>query len=264
YCWGPQEFENPVDTPTAQAIVRKIASVGARRVVFTGGDPLLRTDIGGLIETAKSEGLEVALSTTGDELTRDFLVDYGKSIDLISLPLDGASESVSSRTKKEGHFAAILQALKMLREFPTIDVKVATPVTRSNREDVPGIVSILEEHASRMRNRLFYNVFQAFPRAMSEVDWEELVVTNEEFQRIRSRVEASPPSFRINWLSHETLDRLYVMIFPDGSLTVPAGGEYLNYGAFLGVDDLEALLSRTDFDAPKHELHSKGWSRTEG
>jgi MoaA/NifB/PqqE/SkfB family radical SAM enzyme len=262
YCWGPQEFENPVDTPTAQAIVRKIASVGARRIVFTGGDPLLRIDIGGLIETAKSEGLEVALSTTGDELTRDFLVDYGGSIDLISLPLDGASESVSSLTKKEGHFAAILQTLRMLRDFPAIDVKVATPVTRLNRDDVPGIVGILEEHASRMRNRLFYNVFQAFPRAMSDVDWEELVVTDEEFQRIRAGVEASPPSFRINWLSHETLDRLYVMIFPDGSLTVPAGGEYLNYGAFLEVEDLEALLNRTDFDAPKHELHSKGWSKT--
>ena len=175
-----------------------------------------------------------------------------------------ASESVSSLTKKEGHFAAILQALKMLREFPTIDVKVATPVTRLNREDVPGIVSILEEQASRMKNRVFYNVFQAFPRAMSDVDWEELVVTDEEFQRIRAGAEASPPSFRINWLSHETLDRLYVMIFPDGSLTVPAGGEYLNYGAFLEVEDLEALLNRTDFDAPKHELHSKGWSRTEG
>jgi MoaA/NifB/PqqE/SkfB family radical SAM enzyme len=262
YCWGPQEFENPVDTPTAQAIVRKIASVGARRIVFTGGDPLLRIDIGGLIETAKSEGLEVALSTTGDELTRDFLVDYGGSIDLISLPLDGASESVSSLTKKEGHFAAILQTLRMLRDFPAIDVKVATPVTRLNRDDVPGIVGILEEHASRMRNRLFYNVFQAFPRAMSDVDWEELVVTDEEFQRIRAGVETSPPSFRINWLSHETLDRLYVMIFPDGSLTVPAGGEYLNYGAFLEVEDLEALLNRTDFDAPKHELHSKGWSKT--
>ena len=81
YCWGPQDFEHPVDTATAQAIIRKIASIGARRVVFTGGDPLLRSDLGWLIRCAESEGLEVALSTTGDELTRAFLLEFGSSID---------------------------------------------------------------------------------------------------------------------------------------------------------------------------------------
>ena len=70
YCWGPQGFDDPVDTATAVAIVDKIAQLGVRRVVFTGGDPLARTDIGELIEAARSVGLEVALSTTGDELTR--------------------------------------------------------------------------------------------------------------------------------------------------------------------------------------------------
>jgi MoaA/NifB/PqqE/SkfB family radical SAM enzyme len=262
YCWGPQGFEEPVDTATAEAIIGKISSTGAQRIVFTGGDPLLRSDIGVLVETARSVGLEVALSTTGDELTRDFLVEHGASLDLISLPLDGASESVSSRTKKEGHFAAVIHALETLGGFPTIDVKVATPVTRLNMDDVPGIVRLLEKYASRMGNRFFYNVFQAFPRAMSDVEWGDLVITNQEFQEIRSEVEASPPPFRINWLGHDTLDRLYVMIFPDGSLTVPSGGDYLGYGPFLDVKDLKALLSQTDFDAPKHELHSKGWSKT--
>lgn len=92
YCWGPQGVEQ-VDTETASAIVRKVAAIGARRIVFTGGDPLLRDDIGILIETAAVAGLEVALSTSGDQLSREFLLRFGSLIDLISLPLDGASES---------------------------------------------------------------------------------------------------------------------------------------------------------------------------
>jgi MoaA/NifB/PqqE/SkfB family radical SAM enzyme len=118
YCWGPQGFEQVVDTTTAEAIVRKVASLRVRRIVFTGGDPLLRPDIGSLIRLAKQVGLEVALSTTGDELTRAFLHEYASSIYLISLPLDGASESISSRTKKEGHFGAIMRDLEMLADFP--------------------------------------------------------------------------------------------------------------------------------------------------
>jgi MoaA/NifB/PqqE/SkfB family radical SAM enzyme len=259
YCWGPRGFDRPVDTPTALAIVRKIADLGARRVVFTGGDPLLRADIGALIREAKAVGLEVALSTTGDELTREFLLELGSSIDLISLPLDGASEAVSRRTKKKGHFRAILRDLDLLAGFPSIDVKIATPVTRRNLTDVPSIVRLLEARAGRMPNRFFYNVFQAFPRSMDEVSWDELVVTAEEFQALRESVESSPHSFPIHWLSHEALDRLYVMVFPDGTLTVPSGPDYLEYGPFLEVDDLPAALRRTDFDGGKHARHAEGW-----
>jgi MoaA/NifB/PqqE/SkfB family radical SAM enzyme len=264
YCWGPQGFENPVDTPTARAIVARIADLGIPRIVFTGGDPLLRGDVGELIDLAKSSGLEVALSTTGDELSREFLLSHGGSIDLISLPLDGPSEAVSSRTKKEGHFKAVIAALKLLEEFPDIDVKVATPVTRMNREGVHGIVKLLKELHGAMPNQLFYNVFQAFPRSMVETDWDALVVTDEEFSTLRKEVEPLEPGFRINWLSHETLDRLYVMIFPDGTLTVPAGGDFLNYGPFLEIQDLHEFLETTDFEAAKHIRHSKGWSKDSG
>jgi MoaA/NifB/PqqE/SkfB family radical SAM enzyme len=264
YCWGPQGFENPVDTATARAIITRIAELGIQRIVFTGGDPILRGDVGELIDLGKSSGLEVALSTTGDELTREFLLSHGGSIDLISLPLDGPSEAVSSRTKKKGHFKAVLTALKILEEFPKIDVKVATPVTRMNLEGVPGIVRLLEQFHEAMPNRLFYNVFQAFPRSMVETDWDALVVTDEEFSALRTEVEALEPGFRINWLSHDTLDRLYVMIFPDGTLTVPAGSEFLNYGPFLAIENLHEFLETTDFEAAKHVRHSKGWSKESG
>jgi MoaA/NifB/PqqE/SkfB family radical SAM enzyme len=263
YCWGPQGFENPVDTSMAVAILEKIAEVGARRIVFTGGDPLLRPDIAELIRRARDLGLEVALSTTGDELTREFLEAEGECIDLISLPLDGSSEAVSCLTKKEGHFAAVMRGLGILRDFPAIDLKIATPVTRHNIQDVPKIVRLLENLTAVSPNRLFYNVFQAFPRAMEEVTWDDLLVTDEEFADLRRAVQAEPHSFRINWLSHEVLDRLYVMIFPDGTLTVPSGPDFLNYGPFIEVDDLAATLARTDFDAPKHQSHSKGWGRSE-
>jgi len=259
YCWGPKDVAE-VDTDTARAIVAKIAAL-ARRIVFTGGDPLKRKDVGSLIHLAKRSGLEVALSTTGDELTEAFLAEYGSSIDLLSLPLDGASEGVSSRTKKPGHFDAVMVALDMLAAHPSIDVKVCTPVTRSNVEDVPNIARLLDERAERMPNRLFYNVFQAFPRSTDPtVDWDAIVVSDEDFLAARSAVEATPHRYRINWLGHGTLDGLYVMVFPDGTLTVPSGGRYVSYGSFLEVPDLGALLERSGFDAVKHQRHAEGWS----
>jgi pyrroloquinoline quinone biosynthesis protein E len=263
YCWGPQGYEaQTVDTATALAIVERVAELGVARIVFTGGDPLARPDIGTLLDRAHAVGLEVALSTTGDTLTRPFLAAHADAIDLVSLPLDGADEDVSARTKEPGHFASVMAALDLLAEFPAIDVKVATPVTRLNLEAVPDIVTLLARRRPAQPNRLFYNVFQAYPRSMGDVDWSQLMVEDEEFATIRERV--GDASFRINWLSHETLDRLYVMIFPDGRVTVPSGDAFDDYGPFLEIRDLDAFVARTAFDAPKHVRHSRGWSRDPG
>jgi len=50
----------------------------------------------------------------------------------------------------------------------------------------------------------------------------------------------------INFLSRRTLDKLYVLIFPDGSLCVPSGKRYDFLGKFLDIDDLEAVLARSE------------------
>jgi len=263
YCWGPQGID-AVDTETALAIIAKIASGTTRRIVFTGGDPLQRSDIGLLIRAAAEEGLEVAVSTTGDLLTEAFLDTSGPFIDLISLPLDGSTEAISARTKKPGHYAAVMEALDLLESHGGIDVKVATPVTRYNIDDIPNIALLLDERAKRLPGRLFYNVFQAFPRSMDpDVAWNEMVVDNTSFEELRRRVDADPHDYRINWLGHETLDKLYVMVFPDGSLTVPSGSQFRNFGPFLEIDNLDTLLDESEFDEPKHQRHAKGWSRSQ-
>jgi len=262
YCWGPHNFTNPVDTETALRIVSRVKEVGARRIVFTGGDPLKRSDICRLIRQAKRIGLEVALSTTGDEVTEAFLEDVGAQIDLISLPLDGATEEVNSRTKKKGHLASVMRTLDLLREHPEIDVKIAVPVTRHNLAHLPDIIRLAENYARTTKARVFCNIFQVFPRAVFPVEWDNLLVTGEEFRSL-ARQSAKRTGVRLNFLNHETLDRLYAMIFPDGSLVIPNGPDYLNFGQFLEIEDLNGVLETSRFDSAKHLRHSRGWRKTE-
>lgn len=261
YCWGPQDFENPVDTAEALGIISRVREVGATRIVFTGGDPLKRPDIAELVGHARAIGLEVALSTTGDQLTRELLERVGPEIDLISLPLDGSTEEVNRRTKEEGHFTAVLQALELLRAHPQIDVKVCTPVTRHNLTDVPDILRLVEDYAERTEARVFYNIFQAFPRAMFEVEWDDLLVSDEEFADLEERLRGTS-SVRVNFLAHATLDRLYMMIFPDGSLVVPRGRDFPSYGAFLEIDDIDSVLEKSRFAWQRHLHHSRGWVKS--
>ena len=52
YCWGPPRRMAAVGTDTALAIIDRVQAFGVRRVVFTGGDPLLRRDIVPLVRHA--------------------------------------------------------------------------------------------------------------------------------------------------------------------------------------------------------------------
>jgi MoaA/NifB/PqqE/SkfB family radical SAM enzyme len=260
YCWGPRRFRNPVDTQIAHRIIARIKELGVRRIVFTGGDPLQRPDAPVLIRYAKDIGLETALSTTGDFVTPEILNQLSPYLDLISLPLDGSTEPINSRTKHPGHFSAVMRSLVWLRSYPAIDVKICTPVTRHNLEDVPTIARLVEGYSFTTEARVFYNIFQAFPRAMFHVKWEKLLVSDQEFSALKSQI-GTQTNIHINFLDHTILDRLYVMVFPDGSMTIPRDGDYLNFGPFLDVKDFEQAFQASRFDSEKHLRHSHGWGK---
>jgi len=44
-------------------------------------------------------------------------------------------------------------------------------------------------------------------------------------------------------------------------MPIQRGGEYLNFGPFLEVQDFEQVLTASQFDSAKHLLHSRGWGK---
>ncbi len=75
-------------------------------------------------------------------------------------------------------------------------------------------------------------------------------------QQHRDRAE-----IRLNFLSHEAVDGLYVMIFPDGRLVIPRGPDFVSFGQFLEIKDFDAVLDASQFDSAKHMQHSQKWTK---
>jgi hypothetical protein len=95
---------------------------------------------------------------------------------------------------------------------------------------------------------------------MDPPDWEELLVTDEEFSALKQKITGEE-KITVNFLDHETLDRLYVMIFPDGSLVIPKRSEFYTYGKFPEIENFNEVLESSNFDSPKHLAHSKKWKK---
>ena len=105
---------------------------------------------------------------------------------------------------------------------------------------------------------MFYNIFQTFPRSQNEVEWKELIVSNKDFAIIKRKL-SSGKKIRINFLDHKTLDKLYLMIFPNGNLVIPEGDNFISFGSFLEIKDLNEVIKQSKFDSQKHLMHSRGW-----
>ncbi len=67
YCrWKSERDTNELGTTAALELIEEMAEAGVLMISFTGGEPLLRDDIGLLIHRVKSKGIVCKLNTNGD------------------------------------------------------------------------------------------------------------------------------------------------------------------------------------------------------
>jgi len=141
YCkiWARTDPE--LSTAQIESIIDQAARLGAARLGLTGGEPLLRDDIGHIISRARARGLYVSLNTNGS------LVEQRKlalqDLDLLTLSFDG-SEAVHDQSKKKGAYGHVMNAIEFARRN-NIQVSTTTTLTRDNLGEVDFIVQKARE-----------------------------------------------------------------------------------------------------------------------
>jgi radical SAM protein len=119
-------------------------------LVITGGDALMRPDLGELIVHAKGKGVSVALAPSvtpllTDERLRDL---RGWGVKVASLSLDGASIATHETMRGiDGHLSATLDAIDRLVAHGFV-VQINTVVTRDNVTELPTVARILRDHGA--------------------------------------------------------------------------------------------------------------------
>lgn len=123
-------------TRSLKSVISEMRATGARRIHLTGGEPMLRNDIGELISFAKSLKLFVGLSTNGYQVAQR--VSELKDIDIVYLSYDGPSE-IHGRLRGKKNIEEVQTALAALKAAG-IPVWITTVLTKLNAESVEDIV----------------------------------------------------------------------------------------------------------------------------
>lgn len=117
HCYVPPPKLPDLSTGEATGLLDQLACFGVEELYISGGEPLMRGDIFGLIKRASDLGLRVAVITNGWYVTRESASLLKSSgIDHISVSVDGIGSTHDRLRSKSGSFERCVRAVKLLKE----------------------------------------------------------------------------------------------------------------------------------------------------
>jgi MoaA/NifB/PqqE/SkfB family radical SAM enzyme len=118
-----------LSTEEAKKAIREFSDAGTLVWTFTGGETLLRRDIGELINYAKDCGILFVHLLTNGVLFKSKIEEI-KNLDLVTFSLDGPIE-IHDELRGNGSFQKIMEAIDAAKE-KEINFSLTTIVTRLN------------------------------------------------------------------------------------------------------------------------------------
>lgn len=140
----PRETRKPLSTEEMLGVIDGFADLGTRGIGFTGGEPLLRSDLFRLLRHTRDRGMLTHLNTNGtlmDEAVSRAILD--SEIDSLNVSLDGATEGTHDRIRGvHGAFARTVEAIRRIVRMRNgagapLRLKVVAVLSEENIDEVP-------------------------------------------------------------------------------------------------------------------------------
>lgn len=259
-CWSecnlPCEFcyrtrGRALSTSQGKTLISSVATSGVATLVFAGGDPSLRVDIGTLIRFAQKLALRVEVQTNGHHTPKEFL-EALQSVDQVGLSLDGPNASTHDAFRnKPGNFDRVISLMEQLNQLK-VPIIVRTVVAKGNHESVHLIGPMLR----RLKNLVRWSLLEFSPVGEGYRNHSLYELDRSTF---RAAAEHARIAFRdagkIDVYEAEAKAGTYALITPAGDLYGTAlstvGGFFPTIGSILS-EHLSDLASKLPFSKTSH------------
>ena len=132
YCYGSYFNRNIKDFPTKfwLDIIDELYSMGTKLIHLEGGEPLLRDDIGELVNYVKSKNMICRLNSNGYLVPKK--IKEIEKLDSLCISLDG-DEDANDKNRGKGSYKRIIEAIKVAKQHG-LSVLTSTVLTANNIE----------------------------------------------------------------------------------------------------------------------------------
>jgi MoaA/NifB/PqqE/SkfB family radical SAM enzyme len=239
-------------TPETERLLAAVSTAGVETVVFAGGDPSLRQDIGSLLGFAYDLGLRTEVHTNAHHAPASFreaLAGAG----CVGLSLDGPTGELHDAFRnKPGNFARVLDLLGFL-DRAAVPVVVRTLVAKPNHHRVAEIADLLLP----FQNVVFWYLLEFSPVGIGFRNRQRYELDRARFDdTVDEATSRAAGLLDVVARRHEDKDNAYVMLTPSGELygtaTLDSTGVYPPVGSILR-DHLSDLAAAVGFERQPHE-----------
>lgn len=140
YCASPYQREAELTASEWWAVLDELAQLGTERILFFGGEPLVRKDLGEIVARARDLGLRCALTTNGT-----FVPDHPEVIQRLQtliVSLDG-DRGAHDCNRGEGTHADAMRAIEAARRWG-VPVKINAVLNANNAGSLAWLVELSE------------------------------------------------------------------------------------------------------------------------
>ncbi|EKX94028.1 Molybdenum cofactor biosynthesis protein A [Peptostreptococcus anaerobius] len=116
-CTNARHNYKDLPTDDIKKIIKNIMSFDPKKIVITGGEPMIRKDFFEIIEYIRKDySGEIQLLTNGTYITRDN-INLLKMIDSISISIDGYNKKMVDKIRGNGTFEKVINSISFLQEI---------------------------------------------------------------------------------------------------------------------------------------------------
>lgn len=141
YCQLWNSASKELDTKEILSILDELVTMGMRWISFTGGEPLLREDIGEIIDHVSKMSTKISINSNGILVNEK--ISQIRNIDRISLSFDGPKH-VHDLLRGRGSHDKVIEAIRIARSN-NIQTVLNTVLSKYNLDHVDYILKIAEQ-----------------------------------------------------------------------------------------------------------------------
>jgi len=146
YCARWQGKQKELSTEEVFRVVDELARMGTAMISFTGGEPLVRKDIGKIIDYIYNKGISVKLNSNG--MLVEQKIKELKKLDLLTLSLEGPEE-IHDAIRGKDAYQQVLTAAQVANKSG-IRVSFTTVLTADNLKSIDFILNKAKEFNSKV------------------------------------------------------------------------------------------------------------------
>lgn len=146
YCYADASAArgDELNTEESLAAIESIATARPRWVFFTGGEPLLRSDLLELASRCRKHGMCTGLLTNGTLLDESSAKGVALAFDSVAVSLDSADPALHDAVRGQGTHSQTMRGIELLLQ-EGLTPSVNTTVTSVNLHDIMRLAQLMRD-----------------------------------------------------------------------------------------------------------------------